>query len=68
MRDESGTPLAGLNVRLSFKNYSAESDSHETTLVTDQSGHVAFPAQFRGTSLLQTASIPLVSQETATAE
>ena len=55
VRDESGAPLAGLYVRLSFKNYSAESDSHETTLVTDQSGHVAFPAQFRTVSLLQKA-------------
>jgi hypothetical protein len=55
VRDESGAPLAGLNVRLSFKNYSAESDSHEITLVTDQSGHVAFPSQFRSASLLQRA-------------
>jgi hypothetical protein len=55
VRDESGTPLAGLNVRLSFENYSDESDSHEITLVTDQSGHVAFPSQFRTASLLQKA-------------
>ena len=55
VRDDSGTPLAGLNVRLSFQNYSAEPDSHEMTLVTDQSGHVAFPSQFRTASLLQRA-------------
>ena len=55
VRDESGAPLAGLNVRLSFKNYSAESDSHEITLVTDPSGHVAFASQFRRASLLQRA-------------
>jgi len=55
VRDESGMPLAGLSVRLSFENYSAESDSHEMTLVTDRSGHVAFPAQFRTASLLQRA-------------
>ena len=55
MKDGSGTPLAGLNVRLSFQNYSAESDSHEMTLVTDQSGHVTFTSQFRRASLLQKA-------------
>jgi hypothetical protein len=55
VRDETGAPLTGLNVRLSFKNYSAESESHEITLVTDPSGHVAFPSQYRTASLLQKA-------------
>lgn len=52
---EAGAALAGLNVRLSYVNYSAESDSHEITLVTDQSGHVVFPSQYRTASLLQRA-------------
>src|SRR5438046_1334282 len=53
--DQTGTPLTGLNVRLSYRNYSAESEGHEITLVTDYSGHVNFPAQFRTASLLQKA-------------
>ena len=55
VKDEAGKPLAGLNVRLGFQNYSAESGSHEITLVTDQSGHVTFPSQHRTASLIQRA-------------
>jgi len=53
--NEAGESLSGLNVRLVYENYSAESDSHEITLVTDQSGRVAFPSQYRTASLLQRA-------------
>jgi hypothetical protein len=53
VKDERGTPLVGLYVRLSFTNYSAESQGHEITLFTDHSGHVDFPAQYRTASLLQ---------------
>jgi hypothetical protein len=55
VKDEAGKPLAGLNVRLDYKNYSAESDSHEITLVTDQSGHVTFPSQYGKASLIRRA-------------
>jgi hypothetical protein len=53
VRDEKGMPLPSLNVRLSYENYSAESESHEITLVTDKAGHVEFPSQHRAASLLQ---------------
>ena len=55
VKDEAGKPLAGLNVRLDYENYSAESDSHEITLVTDQSGRVTFPSQYGKASLIQRA-------------
>jgi hypothetical protein len=55
VKNEAGSPLPGLDVRLSYENYSAESESHEITLVTDQAGHVAFQPQFRTASLLQRA-------------
>ncbi len=40
--DQSGQPLQGMTVRLSYKNYSAESESHEDDLRTDASGYVLF--------------------------
>ena len=55
VKDEASKPLAGLNVRLDYQNYSAESDSHEITLLTDQSGHVTFPSQYGKASLIQRA-------------
>lgn len=55
VRDEAGSALPGLYVRLSYRNYSAESESHEITLVTDYSGHAAFPSQYQASSLLQRA-------------
>jgi hypothetical protein len=55
VKDEARTPLAGLHVRLTYENYSAESESHEITLVTDQSGHVAFAPQYRAACMLKRA-------------
>lgn len=51
--DASGRPLQCIYVRLSYQNYSVESDGHETTLVTDASGHVSFPARHRAATLAQ---------------
>jgi hypothetical protein len=42
-------PLAGVLVRLTYENYSAESDSHEITLTTDGNGYVLFPQQRKWT-------------------
>ena len=50
---EDGKPLPGINVRLVYKNYSAEDKDHEVTLITDQNGHVLFPAQFQKASLVR---------------
>ena len=61
MKDEAGKPLAGLSVRLDYENYSAESDSHEITLVTDPSGHVTFPSQYGKASLIRRAFYTSVS-------
>lgn len=55
VRDQAGKPLKGMYVRLSYTNYSAESEGHELTLVTDHNGHVNFPVQYRTASLLQRA-------------
>jgi uncharacterized GH25 family protein len=43
---DDGQPLASANVRLSYRNYSAEDQSHELTLKTDESGRLLFPAQY----------------------
>jgi hypothetical protein len=42
-------PVAEVSVRLSYQNYSAESDSHEITLITKGEGHVLFPQQRKWT-------------------
>ena len=40
--NESGQPIEGMTVRLSYMNYSAESKSHEEDLRTNASGYVLF--------------------------
>lgn len=40
--DKNGHPVAGINVREVYQNYSAEVEDHEQTEVTDSSGHVYF--------------------------
>ena len=43
--DEAGAPIEGMKVRLSYKNYSAESNNHEMDAITDFQGQVQFPMQ-----------------------
>jgi hypothetical protein len=43
--DETGQPLEGMTVRLTFQNYSAESDSHSVDVSTDARGYVVFKSQ-----------------------
>src|ERR1700719_4459586 len=40
--DQSGQPLQGMTVRLTYQNHSAESESHSEDLQTDANGHVLF--------------------------
>jgi hypothetical protein len=40
--DQSDRPVAGITVRLSYRNYSAEHESHEIDEITDAKGHVKF--------------------------
>jgi len=49
--DEGGHPIAGTTVRLAYRNYSAESQSHEINAATDGQGHVAFSAHAVSASL-----------------
>ena len=42
--DKDGHPVSGMTVRLSYQNYSAESQSHEVDAITDQQGHASFEA------------------------
>jgi len=53
--DGAGRPRQGVNVRLVYVNYSAESDSHEMTLQTNDSGRVLFLANRSRTNLMQLA-------------
>ena len=43
--DANARPLAGMTVRLSWQNYSAETSGHEEDRRTDENGYVAFPAR-----------------------
>jgi hypothetical protein len=43
--DQSGRPVPGVTVRLSYTNYSAEDEHHQMDRTTDDSGQVAFPKE-----------------------
>ncbi len=43
--DRNNHPVAGITVRLSYQNYSAERESHEIDATTDHKGHVVFGAR-----------------------
>ena len=50
--DESGKPLDGMLVRISYENYSVENDDHGIDLYTSGNGRVVFPAQRRTANLI----------------
>src|SRR5439155_25981831 len=50
---DDGQPIPQINVRLVYKNYSAENASHEVTLRTDQNGHVLFPQHYEKACIFQ---------------
>lgn len=50
--DESGHPLQGMTVRLSWQNYSVETEGHEEDRQTDENGYVVFPERRLNASLL----------------
>jgi hypothetical protein len=43
--DANSRPLVGMTVRLSWQNYSAETNGHEEDRRTDENGYVVFPAR-----------------------
>lgn len=43
--DSDGHALAGMTVRLSWQNYSAETSGHQEDQLTDERGYVVFPAR-----------------------
>lgn len=49
--DQSSQPVSGVIVRLTYRNYSAERESHEVDAMTDARGHARFSAQTLSTSL-----------------
>lgn len=49
--DQSCHPVSGVAVRLTYQNYSAERESHESNAVTDAQGHATFGAQSLSASL-----------------
>ncbi len=60
--DQNGQPVSDMIVRLSYQNYSAESEGHELDAVSDERGHASFAPQTlrasamrRGLSILQSA-------------
>jgi hypothetical protein len=50
--DESGQPLQGMTVRLSWAHYSVEDLDHEEDLKTDENVYVVFPAKTSKASLV----------------
>jgi len=50
---ESGQPVAGMTARLVYRDYSAETLSHEVDKTTDQKGHAVFPSQTLRASFFQ---------------
>jgi len=52
---EDGKPLPGVNARLSYKNYSAEGESHEVTERTDERGQVLFAPNYERANGFQRA-------------
>jgi hypothetical protein len=59
--DQSGQPVRGVTVRLTYRNYSAERESHEIDAITDVQGHVAFRAQTLSASLGRRIAAMLLS-------
>ena len=59
--DQTGQPIGGATVRVSFRNYSAESRSHEVDETTDALGHVAFAPQTISASLGSRIGVTLLS-------
>ena len=49
--DRSGQSVSGVTVRLTYRNYSVEQESHEFDATTNAQGHVAFKAQTVSASL-----------------
>ena len=49
--DRSGQPRKGATVRLVYRNYSVEAESHEIRLQTDEHGRVSFEPQRRNANL-----------------
>ena len=49
--DQGGHPISSTTVRLAYRNYSAESQSHEINETTDGHGHVTFSPQTVSASL-----------------
>jgi len=48
-----GLPISGANVSLSYRNYSAEGESHSEDLKTDENGHVLFHPHYGKANVYQ---------------
>ena len=48
-----GAPISGANVSLSYRNYSAEGESHSEDLKTDENGHVLFHPHYGKANVYQ---------------
>ncbi len=51
--DETGQPVEGITVRLSYQNYSAERRSHEEDRITNERGIATFQRRESSASILQ---------------
>jgi hypothetical protein len=59
--DESQKPVAGVTVRLSYQNYSAEGQSHDVDVISDENGEARFPAETLRASLVRRCLFTLLS-------
>jgi hypothetical protein len=58
---DEGQPIPQINARLVYQNYSAEDKSHESTLMTDENGHVLFPQHYEKACIFQRVLYTLLS-------
>ena len=59
--DGTQKPVAGMRVRLSYQNYSAEDESHEVDAITDGNGEATFPAEALRASFIRQCVFALLS-------
>ena len=59
--DSSGHALGNIAVRLSYQNYSAESESHEVDAQTDQNGYAHFQPHYLTASRVQRLAMTMSS-------
>lgn len=62
--DEFGRPVPGITLRLSYRDYSAEAETHEVSITADRNGHAGFLSRTLSASLMRRLVFTLLSART----